>query len=245
MDMSALDMDFADLTHLARGSTDTDQKPKRALERGGSDAKPPVAKAKSAASTDDIVAAAAIPVTTRPQEVLQPSDTAAVLTLLQQLVAKVDTSGSAVADLTDLKESVRIMESNVTNLHSDVKDVKGDIAKAMAKADSTEKALQDLQDQVTALKIAEVNWTKGGVGDQSWPKLGEGASTLAGKGRWERHLTAGEGATTASKGSEPTGSENPTYWTGQDQVIVGVFHPTAIRRCVSRVPGWCLRRCHR
>ena len=181
LDMSAIDMDFADLTHLARGNTDTDQKPKRALERGGSDAKPPMAKAKSAASTDDIGTAAAVPITARPQEVLQPSDSTAVLALLQQLVTKVDSIGAAVADLTDLKESVRIMESNVENLHTDMMEVKGDIAQAKAKADSTAKALQDLQDQVTALKIAEVNWTKDGVDDQSWPKLGEGAGTAAGK----------------------------------------------------------------
>ena len=134
------------------------------------------------------------------------------MTLLQQLVAKVDTIGSAVADLKDLKESVQILESNVTNLRSDMKDVKSDITEAMVKVTNTEKALQGLQDQVTALKIAEANWTQNGVDDcHNWPEMGEGEQTATGKGRWDRHLTAGKANTNTSKGSEATGSDNSTH----------------------------------
>ena len=68
-----MDVDFFELTNLARGS-DSDSKPKRALERGGSDAKLPVAKAKSSAIAEEFATAAARPVPTRLPEPMQAAD---------------------------------------------------------------------------------------------------------------------------------------------------------------------------
>ena len=232
-DMSAVDVDFNDLTHLARGGGgvgEGESKPKRSLERGGSDAKPPVAKAKASVPGPDeqLLTAAAVPVpTTKPPEAAQALSAEAVMELLQQLVQQVQTIGSAVTELKDIKENVQILESNVENMYNDMQDVKKEVAATANKVSQTEKALQELQDQVTALKLAETSWTEKGVDDYNWPKVGEGVQAKAGKGRWDRHLTSGRGEGLGKGSVAYSSASDASVWPGQDQIIVGGFPPNS------------------
>ena len=213
-DMSAVDMDYMDLTALARGDGSAGGW-KRGLTRGDSDAKPPMAKARSEALRQ----AVETPVPKDTEETENP-----MMALLQQLVTKVDGIGRAVDELAQVKEEVKDIKSKVEHVQIDVGNMRTsimgattDAVRALEAAQEAKEGITALQEQVNALKLAEAGWTEMGYADKHWPRLGEGV----GKG----------GAASPSKG-EGKGFPQATTaktWPGQDQLIVGGFPPGSNR----------------
>ena len=137
--MEAAVYDFTELANQTR--VDATQS-KRALERGNSDAKPPVAKAKPAATTEEhaVAAAASIPIPggDAPMHMTDtskdPQEGGQVLQLLTQLVSRVDTIALAVSEIADIKKSVGKLQGEMTNLQTDMEDVKTYVSKAVEKS---------------------------------------------------------------------------------------------------------------
>ena len=212
-----------------------EEKTKRTLQRGGSGAGPPVAKARSApmdldpsqtgggaaasASGTKVKTAEETPVPDGKDQDIQ-SDEEVSLKQLMKLVKKMDVK---LDQVTTLSEKVAIVGSKMDNLASDMKDLKCEYSthemriqelETLAKqAKDNSDAVQKLDDAIEELKrnIAEGTKEANTNKDYNWPRLGEGS---------------GRPSASASVRQQ----SEKLDWPGQDQLVLGGFPSNTSKR---------------
>ena len=248
--MEAVDVDFTELaqrtmtaakaggiTQVTKGIAqmevdDSEQRTKRALQRGGTDPghpRPAVAKAKAAiggSTSDELREAAAVAV---PGERSEDED--ASLKTILRYVKSMDTRMNKMEQTVDgrlskletdvslikgIKENVEILESNLDNLSAEMQDVKKELQNAVEQVRAVQTEVNEVKANPTAQTRRDTVWD-----DQNWPSLGSPGP----KGKSKGATQASNSGYKASSGAESSGMA----FAGQDQLVIGGFPKGASR----------------
>ena len=198
--MEAVDVDFTDLMRGTVEAAPATDKPKRGLERGNSDAKPPQAKARTptpqelhnAQMEQAIAAATPLPPARAGEEAMSAK--------LDQIFAFMQSESQWVRErlkkVDEMEIKVDTMESRMTSMQTDMKDIKSDMAAQQTKTEALEQAIHDLHMQAHT------------ENDKQWPKLTTAYSDT------RKPLPANSNSNT---------NQNAAEYSGHDQLVIGGF----------------------